>query len=123
MAFAHMAKHPGRSKRFAKAMSLFSMGPGYSPKWLVEAYPWDKVGAGTIVDVGGSKGEYSMAIAQKYPEVKCVIQDIPSVVAEAHKSVPPELKDRVSFMTHDFFTEQPVKGAEVYLMRWILHDW
>ena len=25
-------------------------------------------------------------------------------------------------MEHNFFTEQPVKGAEVYF-RWILHDW
>lgn len=118
-----MAKHPGRSEQFAKAMSLFSMGPGYSPKWLVGNYPWDSIGAGTIVDVGGSKGEYSIAIALEYSEVKCIIQDVPSVITEAQTSVPPELKDRVSFMAHDFFTEQPVKGAEVYLMRWILHDW
>ncbi|KAL1606543.1 hypothetical protein SLS60_003948 [Paraconiothyrium brasiliense] len=26
-------------------------------------------------------------------------------------------------MAYDFFTEQPIKGADVYLMRWILHDW
>lgn len=26
-------------------------------------------------------------------------------------------------MGHDFFTEQPVKGAEVYLLKWILHCW
>ena len=26
-------------------------------------------------------------------------------------------------MEHDFFEEQPVKGADVYLLRWVLHDW
>lgn len=26
-------------------------------------------------------------------------------------------------MAHDFFTEQPVKGADVFLLRCILHDW
>ena len=26
-------------------------------------------------------------------------------------------------MEHDFFTEQPIKSADVYLLRWILHDW
>ena len=27
-------------------------------------------------------------------------------------------------MEHDFFfLEQPVKSADVYLIRWILHDW
>ena len=26
-------------------------------------------------------------------------------------------------MAHDFFEQQPVKGADVYLLRWILHGW
>jgi len=26
-------------------------------------------------------------------------------------------------MAHDFITEQPVRGADVYLLRWILHNW
>ena len=36
--------------------------------------------------------------------------------------MPPDLKDRISFQVHDFFTPQPV-AADVYFMRWILHDW
>lgn len=26
-------------------------------------------------------------------------------------------------MPHDFLEVQPVHGADVYLLRWILHDW
>lgn len=26
-------------------------------------------------------------------------------------------------MAHDFLTEQPVHGADVYFFRWILHNW
>jgi len=26
-------------------------------------------------------------------------------------------------MVHDFFTPQPVKYADVYLYRWIFHNW
>ena len=26
-------------------------------------------------------------------------------------------------MSHDFFTIQPVKDADVYLFRWIFHNW
>jgi hypothetical protein len=26
-------------------------------------------------------------------------------------------------MAHDFFTEQPVKDADIYLLRFILHNW
>lgn len=33
------------------------------------------------------------------------------------------MESRVKFMPYDFFTEQPVKHADVYLFRWIFHDW
>jgi hypothetical protein len=26
-------------------------------------------------------------------------------------------------MSHDMFSEQPVAGADVYLLRFVLHDW
>ncbi|KZT74220.1 S-adenosyl-L-methionine-dependent methyltransferase [Daedalea quercina L-15889] len=29
----------------------------------------------------------------------------------------------MELLAHDFFTEQPVKGAAVYFLRYILHDW
>ena len=123
LAFTHMGKFPGRLEQFARAMSLFSMGPGYSPRWVLEGYPWGSMESGLVVDVGGSKGEYGIKIAQKYPGIKVVIQDLPDVVSNARSSAPQNLGDMVSFMAHDFFTEQPVKGADVYFLRWILHDW
>ena len=30
---------------------------------------------------------------------------------------------RIEFIEHDFFTPQPVKDADVYLLRMIIHDW
>lgn len=43
--------------------------------------------------------------------------------AEVLGSIPEELKDRVELTTHDFFTEQPVKGADVYFFRHVFHNW
>jgi hypothetical protein len=34
-----------------------------------------------------------------------------------------ELKDRVKFLAQDFFEEQQVKGADVYILRWIMHNY
>lgn len=45
------------------------------------------------------------------------------VVAAAEKDSPVELAGRVRFMEHDFLTEQPVHGADVYFFRWIFHNW
>ena len=30
---------------------------------------------------------------------------------------------RIEFVEHDFFTPQPVKDADVYLLRMVIHDW
>lgn len=37
-------------------------------------------------------------------------------------SIPAELESRVTLTTHSFFDPQPV-SAQVYLFRWIFHNW
>ena len=90
---------------------------------MVNSYPWNGLEHATVVDVGGSHGAMSYALAERLPHLTCVVQDLPEVAAKASKSVPPELAHRVSFMPHDFFTQQPVVGADMYLFRWVMHDW
>lgn len=118
-----MAKHPARQKRYANAMRWFQTDPAHDPIHVVDNYPWESLGNGTVVDVGGSHGAVSVAIAQRCPSLRCIVQDLPHVVADARTKIPPSLTDQVTFMAHDFFTEQPVRDADVYYMRWILHDW
>jgi hypothetical protein len=53
-----------------------------------------------------------------------MVQDLDEpVVRDADARKPKEVGDRVEFMKHDFFTEQPVRGADVYLLRAVLHNW
>jgi hypothetical protein len=56
----------------------------------------------------------------KVPGIKFVVQDLPPVIAMA--SPPAEVASRIEYMPHDFFAPQPVKGADFYFLRWILHD-
>lgn len=104
-------------------MSLFSQDKGLSPSHLIENNPWGEMGKATVVDVGGSFGAYSIPIARHFPDIRCIIQERAEVAAAGSKGIPAELTDRVTYMAHDFFQEQPVKDADVYLFRWILHDW
>ena len=90
---------------------------------LIDNYDFGSIGAGTIVDVGGSHGQVSIALAEKYPDVKCIVQDLPDTIAGLEAQTPDHLKGRVSGMEYDFLTPQPVKDADIYLFRWILHDW
>lgn len=63
-----------------------------------------------------------MEVATKFPSISFIIQDRSEVVEVGQNQLPPNFS-QISFMSHDFFTEQPIKDANVYLLRTILHDW
>jgi chemotaxis methyl-accepting protein methylase len=63
-----------------------------------------------------------VALAKKYPKLSFVVQDLQKVVADGPSKIPPEFADRIKFEAHDFYTEQPVKDADVYIFRWICHN-
>lgn len=104
-------------------MTFYSNGAGLEAHHILKGYDWSSLGESTIVDVGGSHGTLSIAIAQAFPSLRCVVQDRPHVIGLGQENLPSDLHDRVSFMAHDFFEEQPLRGAEIYTLRWILHDW
>jgi sterigmatocystin 8-O-methyltransferase len=109
-----------RGQRFALAMA----GKEVIKTLTEDIFPFDSLPHNaTVVDVGGSKGHASVRIAEKVPGVTFVVQDDQAIVqAGQDEGVSAEVKDRIQFMPHDFFNAQPVKGADVYLLRFILHD-
>ncbi|KAL4893186.1 S-adenosyl-L-methionine-dependent methyltransferase [Aspergillus ambiguus] len=119
--FAHLAEFPDRERRFANTMVEMTSTEGYGIHHLVNGYRWENVGNTTVVDVGGSTGHAAIAIAEKCPNAKFVVQDLATVVEQGKRNLPERLKNRVSFQEHDFFTTQPL-SADVYLLRFILHD-
>ncbi|KAL2005746.1 hypothetical protein VTN00DRAFT_10239 [Thermoascus crustaceus] len=121
-AWEYYASHPEMARRFAGAMSAFANGHGNSPSFLVQGYPWASIGNGTVVDVGGSKGNVSVLLAQSYPNLRFIVQDLPDMIAGVEETLPVDIQGRVEFQAHDFFTEQPVK-ADVYLLRNVFHNW
>ena len=123
--YLEMAKTPERARRFGGGMRFMTRGSLYDLSHLVRGYNWaalDKVG-GTVVDLGGGHGGVSRALAGATSKLQFVVQDLAGTVKEGEKLLPAELHGRIKFMEHDFFTEQPVKGADVYFFRFILHNW
>ncbi|KAL8910059.1 MAG: hypothetical protein Q9171_004613 [Xanthocarpia ochracea] len=122
-AFGYFEDNPAKAKRFAGAMTSFASYQGHDAEFLVNGYPWASLGHAVVVDVGGSEGAHSAALARAFPKLEFIVQDLPAVVeAVQNKPRAVELADRIKFMPHDMFTEQPV-AADVYLFRWIFHDW
>ena len=104
-------------------MTWFSTGPGLEPIHVLNGFEWNTLENGLVVDVGGSHGSVSIALAQKFQTLQCIVQDRLEVTKLGKEKLPSDLTGRVSFMEHDFFVEQPIKGADVYCFRWIFHDW
>ena len=121
--FQTLGKDPVRAKRMGGAMKSLIEGEGYEVSHLVEGYDWASLDAkgGTVVDVGGSQGFVCIELAKQFKNLKFVVQDLPKTIASA-PTLEADIKERVMFQEHDFFTPQKVKGADVYLFRWILHN-
>ena len=123
--FSYVAKHPERARRFGGAMRYFATWPAWDLKYLVRGFDWaslDHPGT-TFVDVGGGQGTVPRALATATRHMDFIVQDLEGTIEDGRKILPKEMEGRITFMRHDFFAEQPVKGADVYFMRWILHDW
>ncbi|GJE89686.1 O-methyltransferase [Phanerochaete sordida] len=123
--------HPDGSKGPKPDLEIFSMamrggGKAAGPPLYVD-YPWDSI-KGLVVDVGGGVGGMCLDLGTLYPHLEFVIEDRAPVLEQAKELWAKELpghvaSNRVSFVPHDFFTSQPVHGAAVYNLRYILHDW
>ncbi|KAI0880245.1 S-adenosyl-L-methionine-dependent methyltransferase [Annulohypoxylon maeteangense] len=110
------AEDPARAENFGKYF-FADIDP---PNLLPDNYPWK--GDETVVDVGGSHGSMSISLAKRFPNMKCIVQDLKVHVEEGAARLPAELKDRVTFMPHNFFNKQTVVG-DVYYFRCIFHNW
>ncbi|KAI0448080.1 S-adenosyl-L-methionine-dependent methyltransferase [Xylaria telfairii] len=119
--FGILVDQPERAARFANAMVYFNSIEDLAAHHLCDAYDWKSVSQ--VVDIGGSAGSTAVALATRLPRMSIVIQDQAVLEDQARLSIPPTLADRVSFMAHDFFQDQPVRDADVYHFRWIFHDW
>ncbi|KAK2743445.1 hypothetical protein FQN57_004910 [Myotisia sp. PD_48] len=92
-------------------------------------YPWNDLGNAMIVDVGGGVGGFMIELSRRYPLLNFVVQDRAPNVKLAKESIWPKeqpaavAEGRVRFMVHDFFQTNPIHGADVYWLRYIIHDW
>lgn len=119
--WSHLAHHPARLDRFVKVMAL---GLAAEFAFIADNFPWADVR--TVVELGGSKGELATLLAEKYPHLAMTVQDLPHLIENDTPSFLEEkdaVQRRVILQAHDFFEEQPVKHADVYLCRHVFHNW
>ncbi|TVY85233.1 O-methyltransferase aurJ, partial [Lachnellula suecica] len=124
--FDYLAQTPELRKKFAMYMKNVTVSEGTKIDHLVNGFDWASLGEATVVDVGGSNCHASLSLATTFPQLRLIVQDLPDTIALAQNtlsSAPTSVRNRITCQAHNFFTVEPVVGANIYLLRMILHDW
>ncbi len=93
----------------------------YSGEALAEAL--DLTGRRQLFDVGGGPGTYSCFLARKYPELRCIVFDLPPVMAVAEETIASfGLRGRVVTRAGDYFRDDFGEGNDVVLLSAVVHS-
>jgi SAM-dependent methyltransferase len=86
---------------------------------VMDAYDFSR--ARQIVDIGGGNGGLLSAILLRYPHISGELFDLSPAIAEASSGRGGALP-RCTLTVGNFFENVPA-GADIYLLKLVLHDW
>jgi acetylserotonin N-methyltransferase len=112
--FSHFYKTDGDLRDFLLGMHGF--GRLSSPA-VVSAF--DLSSYRRLVDLGGATGHLAIAAADRYPDMRTAVFDLPRVIEFAQDFTQ---GSRVELIAGDFF-EDPLPEADLFTVGQILHDW
>ncbi|MBW3596802.1 MAG: methyltransferase [Planctomycetes bacterium] len=116
--FEFLSENPEKGRIFDAAMTGIH---GRETQPLLDAY--DFPDAAVIADVGGGNGSVLIALLKHYPRARGVLFDLPPVIERSRRNIAAEgMEDRCELAEGSFFDSVP-PGADVYLLRHIIHDW
>lgn len=113
--FEYLASHPESARHFRAMMALSS---DLFDRAIVKAMTLER--DRHIVDVGGGEGQLLFALLERFPALRGTLFDQADVVAAAARRAG-DLRERCAFVGGDLFGPLP-SGADVYLMKCVLHD-
>jgi O-methyltransferase domain/Dimerisation domain len=105
----YRAKHPEESKVFDAFMTEATRGVDET---IVSGFDFGRFTH--IVDVAGGAGAFLQAILRQYPAVRGTLFDQPHVVPT---------DGPFEIAVGSFFEDLIPRGADAYVLKWILHDW
>jgi O-methyltransferase domain/Dimerisation domain len=116
--YGYLHEHPRAAARFNAAMTGFS---SQETAAILEACDFAEVRS--VVDIGGGHGALLAALLRAHPHLNGILFDLPSVVAGAGQVLGEAgIAERARCLAGDFFDEAPA-GADLYVMKSVLHNW
>lgn len=109
--------HPKAGENLVEAMAGMS---GAVIEGITAAYDFSSFE--TIVDIGGGNGALLFSVLDTAVKSKGIVFDEPYVIQQTENHIPVTLKARCKVIGGSFFEVIPA-GADLYLTKWVLHDW
>ena len=116
--FDYFDKHPAFGSRFDRLMGDVTLATAAG---IVHRYDFSPFK--TVVDIGGGNGSFMTTILKANAKLHGIVFDLPQVIARTHVYLKQMgMADRCDAVGGDFFAAVPA-GGDVYMMKWVLHDW
>jgi hypothetical protein len=115
--FTYFARTPVEAEAFTEAMGSLTAAVASEAARLI-----DTRSAAVAVDIGGAGGTLLYALLGANPTLKGIVFDLPNIVMSAAAAAKlMGLSNRVATVGGNFFERVP--AADLYLLKYILHDW
>jgi hypothetical protein len=116
--FTWFAQHPDEGRRFSAGLGGLTR---LEAAMISASYAFPH--SGVICDVGGGVGVLLSEILLCRPKLGGVLVETPLVLKAAEGYLDSAgVRDRVKLVEGDFF-ESIAAEADLYLLKWVLHDW
>jgi hypothetical protein len=110
--------HPEDARHFAAGLGGLTLAEAPA---IVGGYPFPATG--TVCDLGGGEGVLLASLLDAHPDLRGVLLESPAVLDQARSYLRGRgLEHRVELVEGDLLGQLEAK-ADVYLLKWILHDW
>jgi hypothetical protein len=115
--FDYFAIHLDEASDFTEAMSNLSAAAAVEVAKVV-----DTQDVNLVLDIGGANGEVVRAMMRANPALRAGVFDLPHIVPDAEAAARKDLlSERFTTVGGNFFESVP--PADLYMLKYILHDW
>jgi len=114
----HLGHNPERTRAFVMAMHARAlwMGPAVVPHL-------DTRNARLLLDVGGGPGTFSVLLAQANPHLRCIVLDLPEIVAVAQELIEQQaMTARVATLAGDYHSMPFPREVDIVNFLGVLHQ-
>jgi hypothetical protein len=112
-------------EQFSEVLAFFGRSRSLGFHSILDGFDFRNVKR--VVDVGGNVGHLARLLVDENPHLQIVVQDRGPIAADGRESQrdskdwTPRQLEAITFQEHDFFRPQS-EVADVYILRFILHD-